>query len=134
MKLATFEIPTTAGPLRRLGAAADGWIVDLAAGYAAYLDRTDPGCDAERLAALLLPADMTLFLGSGVLGRDAAERAIETAATTDDARGARTRYRVPVGGDDDEIRLLAPVARPRVLRDFLTFEGQIGRASCRERV
>ena len=31
MKLATFEIPTTAGPLRRLGAAADGWMVDLAA-------------------------------------------------------------------------------------------------------
>jgi 2-keto-4-pentenoate hydratase/2-oxohepta-3-ene-1,7-dioic acid hydratase in catechol pathway len=128
MKLATFEIPTSAGPLRRLGAAVDGWVVDLAAAYTAYLDRTDPGCDADRLAALLLPADMTLFLGSGTLGRSAAERAIETAATTDDARGARPRYRVPVGASDDEIRLLAPVARPRVLRDFLTFEGHMKQA------
>ena len=108
MKLATFEIPTPAGPLRRLGAAVDGSIVDLAAAYTAYLDRTDPGCDGDRLAALLLPPDMTLFLGSGTLGRGAAERAIETAAQTDEARGARTRYRVPVGAGDDEIRLLAP--------------------------
>ena len=103
-------------------------MVDLTAAYAAYLDRTDPGCDADRLAALLLPPDMTLFLGSGALGRGAAERAIETAAKTDDGRGARTRYRVPAGASDDEIRLLAPVARPRVLRDFLTFEGHMKQA------
>jgi len=128
MKLATFEIPTPAGPFRRLGAAVDDRIVDLAAAYAAYLDRTDPGCDADRLAALLFPADMTMFLGSGTLGRDAAERAIETAATTEEARGARTRYRVPAGAGDDEIRLLAPLARPRVLRDFLTFEGHTKQA------
>jgi 2-keto-4-pentenoate hydratase/2-oxohepta-3-ene-1,7-dioic acid hydratase in catechol pathway len=128
MKLATFEIPTPAGPLRRLGAAVDGWIVDLAAAYAAYLDRTDPGCDADGLAALLLPADMTVFLGSGRLGLGAAERAIETAAKIDDARGARTRYRIPAAAKDDEIRLLAPVARPRALRDFLTFEGHMKQA------
>ena len=128
MKLATFEIPTPAGPLRRLGAAVDGWIVDLAAAYAGWVDRTDPGCDADRLAAVLLPADMTVFLGFGTLGRGAAERAIETAAQTDEARGARTRYRVPAGAKDDEIRLLAPVARPRVLRDFLTFEGHMKQA------
>ena len=128
MKLATFEIPTSAGPLRRLGAAVDGWIVDLAAAYTAYLDRTDPGCDADGLASLLLPPDMTVFLGSGTLGRGAAERAIETAATTDDGRGARTRYRIPAGAKDDEIRLLAPVARPRALRDFLTFEGHMKQA------
>ena len=128
MKLATFEIPTPAGPMRRLGAAAEGYVVDLAAAYAAYLDRTDPGCDADRLAALLLPADMTLFLGSGSVGRAAAERAIEAAATTDEARGARTRYKVPVGAKDDEIRLLAPIARPSVLRDFITFEGHMKQA------
>jgi 2-keto-4-pentenoate hydratase/2-oxohepta-3-ene-1,7-dioic acid hydratase in catechol pathway len=122
MKLATFEIPTPAGPLRRIGAAIDGQLVDLAAAYTAYLDRTDPGCDADRLGALIFPPDMTLFLGSGVLGRGAAERAIETAATTDAAREARTRYAL------DEIRLLAPVARPRVLRDFLTFEGHMKQA------
>ncbi len=54
MKLATFEVPTPAGPLRRIGAAMDRRLVDLQAAYAAHLERTDPGCDAERLAALLI--------------------------------------------------------------------------------
>ena len=46
MKLATFEIPTAAGPLRRIGAAVDGRLIDLAAGYAAHLERPTP--DATR--------------------------------------------------------------------------------------
>lgn len=119
MKLATFEIPTPAGPIRRIGAAVDGRLVDFAAAYAAYLDRTDPGCDAQRLAGLLFPPDMVAFIGSGNLGRRAAEQAIEAAAKTDEAFGARTRYAL------SEVRLLAPIARPRVIRDFLTFEGHM---------
>jgi 2-keto-4-pentenoate hydratase/2-oxohepta-3-ene-1,7-dioic acid hydratase in catechol pathway len=122
MKLAMFEISTSAGPLPRLGAVSDGALVDLAAAYAAHLDRTDQGCDAHRLAGLLLPPDMTLFLGSGTLGREAANRAIEAAARDEEALGARTRYAA------HEVRLLAPVARPRVMRDFLTFEGHMKQA------
>jgi hypothetical protein len=33
--------------VRRIGALAEGWLVDLQAAYAAYLARTDPGCEAE---------------------------------------------------------------------------------------
>ena len=123
MKLATFEVPTPAGPLRRIGAAADRRLVDLQAAYAAHLERTDPGCDAERLAALLIPSDMVLFLGTGALGMAAAERAIDAAGTTEEAFGARTTY---APGD---VRLLAPLPRPRVMRDFLTFEGHMKQAS-----
>ncbi|MPY89155.1 MAG: fumarylacetoacetate hydrolase family protein [Luteitalea sp.] len=123
MKLATFEIPTSAGPLRRIGAAMDGRLIDLAAAYAAHLDRADPGCDAQRLAGLLFPPDMALFLGSGILGRHAAHEAIEAAAVTGEAFGARTSYAA------HEVRLLAPLARPRVMRDFLTFEGHMKQAS-----
>jgi 2-keto-4-pentenoate hydratase/2-oxohepta-3-ene-1,7-dioic acid hydratase in catechol pathway len=122
MKLATFEISTPAGPLRRIGAAVGDRVIDFAAAYAAHLDRTDPGCDAVRLAGLLFPPDMVLFLGSGALGRDAAARAIDAAGKTDEAFGARTSYAL------SEIQLLAPVARPRVLRDFLTFEGHLKQA------
>jgi 2-keto-4-pentenoate hydratase/2-oxohepta-3-ene-1,7-dioic acid hydratase in catechol pathway len=124
MKLATFELSTPAGPLRRLGAAVDeeGRLVDLAAGYAAYLDRSDPGCDAQRVAGLLFPPDMVLFLGSGALGLEAAQRAVDAAAATAEALGARTSYAT------SEVRLLAPLARPRVLRDFLTFEGHMKQA------
>lgn len=125
MKLATFEIATPAGPLRRIGAAVDGRLVDFAAAFAAHLDRADAGSDAQRLAGHLFPPDMVLFLGSGALGRHMAEQAIEAAARTPEAFGARTSYAI------GEVRLLAPVARPRVMRDFLTFEGhmkQAGRA------
>jgi 2-keto-4-pentenoate hydratase/2-oxohepta-3-ene-1,7-dioic acid hydratase in catechol pathway len=122
MKLATFEIPTPAGPLRRIGAEVDGRLVDFAAAYAAHLDRTDPGSDAQRLAALLFPPDMVLFLGSGAIGREAASRALDAAAATGEAFGARTSYA------PGEVRLLAPIARPRVLRDFLTFEGHMKQA------
>src|ERR687884_202253 len=73
MKLATFEIASPAGPLRRIGAAVDGRLVDFAAAYAAHIDRTDPGSDAQRIASLLFP----------------------------------------------------PVTRPRVIRDFLNFEGHM---------
>jgi 2-keto-4-pentenoate hydratase/2-oxohepta-3-ene-1,7-dioic acid hydratase in catechol pathway len=122
MKLATFEISTTAGPIRRLGAAVDDHLIDLAAGYAAHLDQRDPGCDAQRLAELSFPPDMTLFVGSGALGLDAAGYAIDAAQAQDEAFGVRTRY----GGH--EVRLLAPLTRPRVLRDFLTFEGHMNQA------
>jgi 2-keto-4-pentenoate hydratase/2-oxohepta-3-ene-1,7-dioic acid hydratase in catechol pathway len=122
MKLATFEIATPAGPLRRIGAELDGRLVDFAAAYAAHLDKTDPGSDAQRLAGLLFPPDMVLFLGSGNLGRDAAKRALDAAAARREALGARTSYA------PSEVQLLAPVARPRVLRDFLTFEGHMKQA------
>jgi len=119
VKLATFEIGTPAGPLQRIGAAVDGRLIDLSAAYAAHLDRTDPGCDAQRLAAFLFSPDMVAFLGAGDVGRRAANHAVNTAATVDEAFGARTSYAA------SEVRLLAPVTRPRVLRDFLTFEGHM---------
>jgi len=122
MKLATFEIPTPAGPLRRIGAAVDGRLIDFATAYAAHLDRTDPGCDAQRVAGLLFPPDMALFLGSGTLGRTAANQALEAAVVADEALGARTSFA------SHEVRLLAPLPRPRVLRDFLTFEGHMKQA------
>jgi 2-keto-4-pentenoate hydratase/2-oxohepta-3-ene-1,7-dioic acid hydratase in catechol pathway len=119
MKLATFEIPTAAGPLRRIGASVDRKLVDFAAAYAAHLESSDAGCDAQRLAAMLFPSDMIAFLGAGDVGRRAAEQAIETASKHEDAFGARTSYA------PNEVRLLAPVPRPRVIRDFLTFEGHM---------
>lgn len=119
MKLATFEIPALAGPIRRIGAAVNGRLIDFRSAYAAHLERVDPGCDASNMAALLFPPDMVTFLGWGTLGMDAARHAIDAAAQTEEAFGARTSYGL------EEVRLLAPLHRPRVLRDFLTFEGHL---------
>jgi len=119
MKLATFDIATPAGPLRRIGAAVDGRLIDFRAAYAAHLDHADPGCDAARVASMLFPDDMVHFLGLGDIGRRAADQAIEAAAKFADAFGARTSYA------GSEVHLRAPVPRPRVIRDFLTFEGHM---------
>ncbi|RPI53592.1 MAG: fumarylacetoacetate hydrolase family protein, partial [Acidobacteria bacterium] len=119
MKLASFEISTVVGPVRRIGAAVDGRLIDFAAAYAAHLETTDPGCDAQRLAAMVFPPDMVSFLGAGDLGRQAAEHAINAAGRIQEAFGARTSYAA------SEVKLLAPVTRPRVIRDFLTFEGHM---------
>jgi 2-keto-4-pentenoate hydratase/2-oxohepta-3-ene-1,7-dioic acid hydratase in catechol pathway len=119
LKLATFEVPSLAGPIRRIGVLVDGRLIDFAAAYSAHLDRADPGCDAQRLAAMFFPPDLVAFIGIGDLGRRAANDAIEAAAKTQEAFGARTSYA------PDEIRLLAPVPRPRIIRDFLTFEGHM---------
>ena len=123
MKLASFDIPTKAGPVRRIGAMVGGRLIDFRAAYAAHLERSDPGCDAQALAEVLFPPDMVIFLGWGVFGRDAARYAIDVAATNPTAFGVPTSYGL------EEIRLLAPIVRPRVMRDFLTFEGHMKRAS-----
>ena len=123
MKLATFEIPAPCGAIRRIGALVDGRLIDFAAAWAAHLDRADPGCDAQKIAGLLFAPDMVSFLEWGQMGMDAACRALDAASRVDEYRGARTRYAL------NEVRLLAPVARPRVIRDFLTFEGHMKQAS-----
>ena len=123
MKLATFEIPTPAGPLRRIGANVENRLIDFSAAYAAHLAQTEPGCEEKKIAALLFPPDMVAFLELGELGRTAAKHSTDAALKTDEAFGARTSYAL------DEVRLLAPLARPRVIRDFLTFEGHMKQAS-----
>jgi 2-keto-4-pentenoate hydratase/2-oxohepta-3-ene-1,7-dioic acid hydratase in catechol pathway len=122
MKLATFEIATPAGAARRIGAVVDGRLVDFASAYAAHLDRFDPGCDAQRLASAIFPPDMIALVGGGCLAMTAARQAIDAAFAIDEVFNVRTSYA------EDEVRLLAPVPRPRVLRDFLTFEGHIRQA------
>lgn len=122
MKLATFDVPTSVGLIRRIGAAVGERLVDFVAAYASHLERTDPGCDARKMAGLLFPPDMVAFLETGNLGRNAAAQAIDAAGHTDEAFGARTSYAV------QEIRLLPPL-RPRVMRDFLTFEGHMQNAA-----
>jgi 2-keto-4-pentenoate hydratase/2-oxohepta-3-ene-1,7-dioic acid hydratase in catechol pathway len=123
MKLATFAIATPAGPIRRIGALVDGRLIDLRTGYLAYLQHADPGCDAQHVAQMLFPSDMVTFLGLGMLAEKATPAAIDAALRHDEACGARTSYGL------EEVQLLAPLPRPRVIRDFLTFEGHMRQAS-----
>ena len=86
MKLATFEIPSAAGPLRRVGAAVDGRLIDLAAGYAAHLENTDSGCDAQRRAR-----------GFGRLWLEHEELANNATAAPPEERKRREKYQSSSG-------------------------------------
>lgn len=69
------------------------------------------------------PADLVAFLTYGTAAVEAARRAIDWSQTVAEAFGARTSYAL------SEVHLLAPVPRPRLIRDFLTFEGHMRNVS-----
>jgi 2-keto-4-pentenoate hydratase/2-oxohepta-3-ene-1,7-dioic acid hydratase in catechol pathway len=125
MKLVTFQVNGPMGAHRRLGALADGRIVDLTTAYATYLAQQTDEPTPRELAQLRTPPDMIGFLRAQQKGREAAEQALTFArSVAADARGiddARIAF------DRTEVRLLAPLPRPNSLRDFSIFEEHMTR-------
>lgn len=118
MRLVTFEVQTLIGRLERIGALAHGTIVDLTSAFAAHLAVSQNLNAARRMAAALTPPDMIGFLEGASESRDAAEQAIAYAG---DRLGSEAQPLGPEGERltfaEDEIRLLAPVPRPPMIRD-----------------
>jgi 2-keto-4-pentenoate hydratase/2-oxohepta-3-ene-1,7-dioic acid hydratase in catechol pathway len=133
MKLVTFAVQTPIGQAVRLGALIDGHqggrTVDLTSAYAAYLAFETDEPTPRELAALRTPPDMIGWLQGQHKAREAAEQAIGFARRRLDAEAN------PIGLDDarlvfarSEIRLLAPLPRPRTLRDFSIYEEHMTQA------
>ena len=113
--------------MQRLGALVDGRqdgrIVDLTAAYASYLASETDEPTPRELAALRTPPDMIGWLRGAHKSREAAEQALAF------ARRFLAREPSPLGLDEarlvyprTEVRLLAPLPRPRTLRDFSIYE------------
>jgi 2-keto-4-pentenoate hydratase/2-oxohepta-3-ene-1,7-dioic acid hydratase in catechol pathway len=119
MKLATFEVPTTLGPRRRLGAITEAGIVDLNAACGWLLaHKGEPR--PQKLADVVLPDNMLEFLEEGKTAQCYASEtltALEPKAAG--LHGARLVY-WPA-----EVRLCAPLPHPRSLRDFYAFEDHV---------
>jgi len=118
VRLVTFEVQTAVGRFERIGALAHGAIVDLTSAYAAHLARSEDPSAARRMALALVPPDMIGFLEGAASARTAAETAIEYVGDRLkeepmplDADGARLTFA------EEEVRLLAPVPRPPMIRD-----------------
>jgi 2-keto-4-pentenoate hydratase/2-oxohepta-3-ene-1,7-dioic acid hydratase in catechol pathway len=121
MRLISFELPTPLGPMARIGAVLpDGRYVDLQLAYRAHLaDRGATSKDgAARLAAAALPTDMVAFIENGAFGLDAAGAALDWIAANGDSDvdGVRLVHQ------PESVRLLAPIPRPPLIRDFMAFE------------
>lgn len=133
MKLVTFAVSTPVGRMTRLGALVDGdehgRIVDLTTAYATYLAAETEEAFPRELAALRTPPDMIRWLEGGRQSREAAEQGLAhvrgrlaTAPRPEGLDGARLVY------DRGDVRLLAPLPRPRSIRDFSVFEEHMSQA------
>jgi 2-keto-4-pentenoate hydratase/2-oxohepta-3-ene-1,7-dioic acid hydratase in catechol pathway len=133
MKLVTFAVETPTGLVTRLGALLDGdaggRIVDLTAAYASYLAAETDEPTPRELAALRTPPDMIGWLRGAHKAREAAEQAVAFARRRleGDAspRGLDDARLVYARGD---VRLLAPLPRPRTIRDYSIYEEHMSRA------
>ncbi len=125
MKYYTFSIASPVGALTRIGAGQGGRLVDLNAACAAlFAHQGEP--DAGEYAGFLVPPDMVGYLSRGDKARRAVDEALEFVAegVAEGPNGARLSYGF------DEVRLLAPVPRPPLVRDASAFLGHVrfGRA------
>jgi 2-keto-4-pentenoate hydratase/2-oxohepta-3-ene-1,7-dioic acid hydratase in catechol pathway len=118
MKLVTYEVTTALGRFERIGALVDGGIVDLCSAYTALLAESTDANSARRQAQGVVPPDMIAFLEGGETAREAARKAI---AYTQERLSAQ---KLPLGPHDErltfdasEVRWLAPVPRPPMIRD-----------------
>lgn len=118
MRLATFEVDTRTGPVRRVGVRRDGSLVDVTAGYAQVLAESgEPEPVSQALTTV--PPEMIPFLRRGDTALAAARDAVELVETIDvrtGPDGARLAY------DLDEVDLCSPIPRPNSLRDCIAFE------------
>ncbi len=118
MRLVSFELPTPAGAITRIGAVLpDGRYADLQSAYRAVLSGSASKEGAARLAAATVPSDMVAFIENGPAALDAAEAAIDWVLDKGDAYAGATLAFAP-----DALRLLAPIPRPPLIRDFMAFE------------
>lgn len=111
MKLVTFEVPTPLGPVERLGAVRAGRIVDLnLAAERRY--RAQGKARPKARADFFVPPCLLGLLDGGP------ESLAEAKAALAAIKGA------PAGvvWKESRVRLLAPLPRPRSLRDFFAFE------------
>ena len=128
MKLVTFETRSTPAPGRRLGAlsAEDKRVVDLNAAFAAYVGEKASAGRAREIADASVPTDMLRFLETGPYAIECARIALEYAERQ---AGRRTRGADSLVYNRQRVRLLAPLPRPRTIRDFMTFEVHAGTAA-----
>jgi 2-keto-4-pentenoate hydratase/2-oxohepta-3-ene-1,7-dioic acid hydratase in catechol pathway len=122
MRLVTFEVDTVFGPARRIGAllgaelSEDSRVVDLNTGYGLLL-REEGDARWREIADAALPPDMLGFLEGGRQAMERARSVLEFAGSSPpDTAGRRLVFK------RSDVRLLAPLPRPRTMRDFSVYE------------
>ncbi len=125
MKLYMYEVSTRIGNFKRIGAELEGKIVDLNLACAAYSQEMNEP-DPYDCALFYIPLDMVRFLEYGERSKKAAGDSLEFVK---DRLKRNGKIEGPNGEqvvyEFDEIRLMAPVPRPNVVRDCTVFEEHV---------
>jgi 2-keto-4-pentenoate hydratase/2-oxohepta-3-ene-1,7-dioic acid hydratase in catechol pathway len=123
MKLVTFQIKTPIGLFNRIGCLSSNFIIDLNSAYASHLHYEKSEEDIYTVADTLIPSDMIQFLHLGSISYEASRKGKEFVE-----RGLRKGEQL-LGPKSEQIifrredvRILAPVPRPKSIRDFMGFE------------
>lgn len=111
MKLVTFEVPTPLGPVERLGAVRSGRIVDLNRA-ASLLYASQGKARPQARADFFVPPCLLGLLDGGK------ESLTEARTALNSLKGSPAG----VAWKEGQVKLLAPLPRPRSLRDFFAFE------------
>jgi 2-keto-4-pentenoate hydratase/2-oxohepta-3-ene-1,7-dioic acid hydratase in catechol pathway len=121
MKLYTYQIATKIGPFERIGAEVDGKIVDLNLACTAYLTKTkDP--DPYGSAAFYIPPHMIHFFQGGDKSKAMAQESLEFIKDELQKNGKMEGPRnEQILYAFDEVKLMAPVPRPNLVRDCIVF-------------
>jgi 2-keto-4-pentenoate hydratase/2-oxohepta-3-ene-1,7-dioic acid hydratase in catechol pathway len=123
MKLCTYEIATALGPINRIGMETPGGrILDLNAACELKLAAQIGARSARHLAGALVPPDMLGFIDNGPIARAALDEALGYLGNQIENPALRGIQSGRVVWNRDELRLLAPLPRPRSMRDCLAFE------------
>jgi 2-keto-4-pentenoate hydratase/2-oxohepta-3-ene-1,7-dioic acid hydratase in catechol pathway len=118
MRLISYEVPSRIGRLRRIGALRDGdrQVVDLNLAYRSLALARGASRPVEE-ADFFVPPDMLSFLEGGPESMAAARAALAAVDEVEHPDGLLVLL------DRDQISLLAPVPRPRTIRDYSLYEG-----------
>ena len=123
MKLVTFQVKNPIGIFNRIGCLSSNCIIDLNSAYASYLHYERSEEDIYTLANASIPSDMVQFLHLGStsnkaskMGKEFVERGLRRNEQLEGPKSEQITYR------KDEISLLAPIPRPKSIRDFMGFE------------
>jgi len=125
MRLVTFEVSTRMGRFRRIGFLIHEDIVDLTTAHALMLAERMPFERAARMANALMPPSMLNLLEAGNHGFDLAGETIEYINSLGADSSLTGLNGETVVFNRSDVKLLAPVPRPRTLRDFLSFQAHV---------
>lgn len=121
MKLASFEVPTPVGSVRRVGVRTGEGLVDVTNAYATVLEQEGDPSSAE-IAEAVVPPDMKSFLARGDRALDAATAAQSLVVDEDVTTGPNGETLL---FPEEEVNLVSPLPRPNSVRDCIVFEGHI---------